>query len=91
LLEKGGEMLEKQSRSNNSSRDGRLGGSLPVWNVQTLASFDEALSADLTRDKQYRGERLERGCTKMTRFARVLAVLSALATVFMVAGASTKY
>lgn len=74
--------------------------SLPIWGSEAIAlpasgpllGNEGRLRPGITTALPgLRGEDRERGCTTMTRFARILAVLSALAAVFMVAGATTKY
>jgi hypothetical protein len=83
--------MAKYPKANGRSKGGRLGGSLPIWDYETLTRPIAASKHEQSGKNPCWGEGFERGCTEMTRFARVLAVLSALATVFMVAGASTKY
>lgn len=73
-------------------------GSKPVWWSAALAP-PAADPLRLTEDGnarelvlgEPRGDVGERRCFPMTRFARVFAVLAALATVLLVSGASTKY
>lgn len=73
-------------------------GSKPVWWSATLTppiadrmteQGNEPCSE--AAENGLRGGKGEGRCSSMARFARLFAVLSALAAVLMVAGASTKY
>lgn len=74
-------------------------GFLPVWGLETMAPpvsdlFAQNGTSDAVRVDDLEGHRggdVERGFLNMTRFVRIATALSALATVFLVAGASTKY
>lgn len=73
-------------------------GFLPVWGAETQAPpvsdlFAPAGSRRVTgagESEGFRGGDVERGY-QMTRFVRIATALSALATIFLVSGASTKY
>ena len=79
---------------------GQGASSLPFWGSETLALPVSGLQIGARANESGRsliGSRSdsmgesERGCLGMKRFARILAVVSALAAVLMVAGASTKF
>lgn len=95
---------EAQSRSDVAGADSAaIPGTLPVWGTETMAPPVSDLFARgtvagrkapvrktvETGSAGYQG--LERGWRPMARFARIAAALSALATIFLVSGASTKY
>jgi len=74
-------------------------GFLPVWDAETtappvsdlFASIGARSAAGKAESEGSRGGEEERGYLQMTRFVRIATALSALATVFLVSGASTKY
>ncbi len=70
-------------------------GSLPVWGAETLTPpvsdpFEPAVRRTDT-SVTFRDKEKERGCLPMARIARIAAALSALATIFLVTGAGSKY
>lgn len=77
-------------------------GTLPVWGAEMMAPHISGLFApgtvaggttpSIAAETGSEGlTGLERGWRPMARFARIAAALSALATIFLVSGATTKY
>lgn len=71
-------------------------GSKPIWWSATLTppivgNKQGSEPCSEAAESGHRGGKGEGRCSSMARFARLFAVLSALAAVLMVAGASTKY
>lgn len=75
-------------------------GSVPFWGPETpTPPVSDPYSLGIATERGANradagarwGEDIERGCVSMARIARIAGVLSALATIFLVAGASTKY
>ena len=68
------------------------GSSMPIWRSETLTPpVSGHWKSGRGTPLGAKGEVEERGCVSMARLARIFAVLSALATVLLVAGAQTKY
>lgn len=77
----------------------RAHGSLPVWGTETWTppvsdpfAPGHRISAPATDAVDSRAaDEHERGCLQMKRFVRFASALTALAAIFLVAGAGSKY
>lgn len=100
-------MDRKEASRTEKKQQAVFAGTLPVWGSETQAppvsdlfghhsGLNQTAESDngpsMTSSGTFnRGEKTERGCRPMTRIIRIAAALSALATVFLVSGAGSKY
>lgn len=96
----GSHTQETGTASKRTNRAGRPATrSLPVWEAGTstppvsdpFASWIGAQGASRRSDNTARYAEIERGCLPMARITRIASALAALAAIFLVAGAGSKY